>query len=216
MSTEPKSETTDLLADLRELASYAGRLQDVIATAQRTVPAGAQGHDATGTVSAEVDALGSPLSLRVETGWEYRLDARDLGAAATEAYQQAVQRHLQEWSEDLNRQGWQYDIRDFDESTAQHPAPPIQAPTPSDTGEARSVDALVSDLIAELDFAIEALRAGVQGERDPDTGSIDRCSHRRRVGHRQGSGLAERRTGRWTAVRPTPRTRVADHFAACR
>lgn len=47
----------------------------------------------------------------------------------------------------------QYDIRDFDESTAQHPAPPIQAPTPSDTGEARSVDALVSDLIAELDFA---------------------------------------------------------------
>lgn len=148
-----------LLDDLRDLQTYAAQFQSVINTAKQAAPAGATAYDTTGAAYAEIDAEGTPRVLKISQGWSSQLDAADLGPAVVEAYQTAVQQHLEQWGDDLQREGWQYDVREFDEKVAAAETPPANVfQVPTATGAPRDIGSLVSDLIGELDFAHDLAR----------------------------------------------------------
>lgn len=144
------------LEELRDLQKYAAQFQSMITTARNAAPPRASGRDASGLAFAEVDSDGLPTTLRVEQGWRGSLDASALGAALTEAYQAATRSHLEEWGADLQRQGWQYDARELDETVAAAPTPGEDLfRAPVSVGEPRPPAALLGAVIEELDRSHE-------------------------------------------------------------
>lgn len=143
---------SSFLAELNELQNYAAQFQSMVSTARNAAPPRASGHDSTGLASAEIDSDGVPTTLRLERGWSSALDASQLGAALTEAYQKATQSHLEAWGDDLRRQGWQYDAREFDEKVAATPERgEALFRAPVSFGEPRRPEALLRAVIEELD-----------------------------------------------------------------
>ncbi len=113
-----------MMRDLEELQRYASAFGSVLSSASRAAPAGAKGADGTGRVTVGIDAEGRPTGVQVDERWSSDLAAEALGAAVLEAYQDAVSKHLGEWSETLEREGFGYQMRDFQTSTA--PVEPVR------------------------------------------------------------------------------------------
>ena len=128
----------------------------MITTARDAAPPRASGHDASRLAFAEVDSAGLPTKLRIEQGWANALHPAQLSAALTEAYHAATQAHLEEWGADLQRQGWQYDARDFDHQVNEAPTPSESIfKAPASVGDPRSVEDLLGAVMQELDFSHE-------------------------------------------------------------
>lgn len=144
----------ELLNDLRDLQNYVTQFQGVIDTARQAAPARASANDATGMAFAEIDGEGMPTTLKITQGWSSSLSAGELGPALIEAYQTAIQQHMEQWSDDLGRQGWQFDAREFDEKVAQAPTPEQNLfPAPSNPLAPRGMSSIIQDVLGELDQA---------------------------------------------------------------
>ena len=160
MTQDPRAAGEELLRDLQELQAYAARFQSVIGKARDAAPPRAEAWDSRNVARAEIDSTGLPTTLQVERQWEQRAEAGELGAALMEAYQRAVQAHLAEWGDDLQRQGWKYDARDVDlGSTPAGSESPFRAPVSFTTP--RSLPQLTEDVLRELDRAHELASAPV-------------------------------------------------------
>lgn len=158
--TDPAS-IASLVNDLSRIQTYAEELQRVVRTADAAAPTGAAGSDSSGVAQAEVDQTGMPTSLRVSDRWEQTLTAAELGPALVEAYQTAVQSHLEAWGDDLERQGWRFDARELEERVAASPAgSPFEKFQPPPTVAApRYVTSLLDDVMRELDESHELATA---------------------------------------------------------
>ena len=136
-----------MMRDLEELQRYASAFGSVLSSASRAAPAGAKGADSTGRVTVDIDAEGRPTGVQVDERWSSDLAAEALGAAVLEAYQDAVSKHLGEWSESLEREGFGYQMRDFKTSAA--PVNPFVVPGAPRSG--RDLGQLAEELMRLLD-----------------------------------------------------------------
>ena len=139
-----------IMQDLEELQRYARAFGSVLSSASRAAPAGARGADSTGRVTAGVDAEGRPTGVDIDERWSSDLAPEALGAAVLEAYQDAVSKHLGEWSDALEREGFGYQMRDF---PAAPPAPANPFVVPSAPPSGRDLGQLAEELMRLLDTA---------------------------------------------------------------
>ena len=137
-----------IMQDLEELQRYARAFGSVLSSASRAAPAGARGADSTGRVTAGVDAEGRPTGVDIDERWSSDLAPVALGAAVLEAYQDAVSKHLGEWSDALVREGFGYQMRDF---PAAPPAPANPFVVPSAPPSGRDLGQLAEELMRLLD-----------------------------------------------------------------
>jgi len=102
-----------------------------------------------------------PTSLRIAVRWDQQLSAAELGPALVEAYQTAIQSHLETWGEDLERQGWRFDARELEERVAAAPAvnPFEKFQPPKTVDSPRYVTSLLDDVMRELDWSHELATA---------------------------------------------------------
>ena len=136
-----------VMRDLEELQRYARALGSVLSSASKAAPAGARGADAAGRVTVGIDTEGRPTGVQVDERWSSDLAAEALGAAVLEAYQDAVSKHLGEWSETLESEGFGYRMRDFQTSAA--PVNPFVVPGAAPSG--RDLGQLAEELMRLLD-----------------------------------------------------------------
>lgn len=139
-----------MMRDLEELQRYARAFGSVLSSASKAAPAGARGADSTGRVTAGIDAEGRPTGLDIDERWSSDLAPEALGAAVLEAYQDAVSKHLGEWSDALEREGFGYQMRDF-QGAASAPVNPFVVPSAPPSG--RDLGQLAEELMRLLDTA---------------------------------------------------------------
>jgi hypothetical protein len=111
---------------LQQQADRIGRLAHELVTA---TPRQAEGCDTTGRVVVVLDHDGVPERIRVIDGWQERLDSHRLGAAAVEAFGDAVQQAMRTWTRRLDDTRWWSRQREPDEAPDAAPragaSPPV-------------------------------------------------------------------------------------------
>ncbi|MBO0804167.1 MAG: hypothetical protein J2P25_13970 [Nocardiopsaceae bacterium] len=133
---------------------------------QDAAPERSEGTDRTGAVRVALRRDGLPESIHVEAWWKDRIRPEALGAAVTEASQQAVQRRGEAWSSAFERAGSGQDGAEPEPSPDAAPGfgdmPGLSAPRP--------LDALYKDVIELFDSVMPSLRRETAPARecDPD------------------------------------------------
>jgi hypothetical protein len=103
------------------------RLQRLAGELTSAIPQQSEGSDLTGRVSVFIGPAGLPVEIRVHEGWERRLGPEELGAAVMDAYDDAVRRAMQAWTDHLDAARWWRRQRDAEEEldVSSAPLPPL-------------------------------------------------------------------------------------------
>lgn len=91
--------------DLERLAQKAADLRETMRGIQDASPERTEGSDRSGAVRVVVGADGLPESIQVDDRWQTRISPHALGAAVTEAAQEAARRRGEAWSRIVERAG---------------------------------------------------------------------------------------------------------------
>jgi DNA-binding protein YbaB len=121
----------EVLVRLRRLYQYAAALQGLMESVRASAPRAAQGNDPTGSVHVAIGPDGLPTRIRVEDGWQRRIDPETLSDAVLAAFTAATAHGMDAWSQTLERISWQSRVEDLTaEARAQgEPRPVPDVPT---------------------------------------------------------------------------------------
>jgi hypothetical protein len=171
------------------LQEHASRLQQVIAEAQSSAPAHADGSDSRGAVHVRLGPDGLPRSFRVKGDWNRRVPADAFAAAVFEACMTAARERTAAWAARLEREGWQSRVDQLRDELDQTPAGaadtgaahmPVSGRVPAAFAgmpredEPRSLHVLAEDALSAFD-AVERQAASPPG---PPQGSGDAADGR--------------------------------------
>ncbi|GGM68458.1 hypothetical protein GCM10012275_43710 [Longimycelium tulufanense] len=148
--------TDDLMRELVQLQRYATGLQELMAEANAEAPSRTTGTDHTGVIQVGLGADGLPEAIRVQQGWERRLEPARVGEAVVEAAQVALGERMASWTIRLRDIGWQAQVERLQQGD-EPPAPPVPGEVPPalrravDQARPRPLGDLAEDMIAAFD-----------------------------------------------------------------
>lgn len=147
--------TEDLLRELAQIQQYASGLQGLMAQAQSAAPEQAEGTDASGAVRVVLGPDGLPESVRVEAGWQRRVEPAAFGNAVVEACQAAMGARMAAWTARLEDERWQSKVDQLQLGVDERPAEaggeiPAVLRHPMEV-QPRAIDEITEDLISAFD-----------------------------------------------------------------
>lgn len=158
----------DFMRELQRIQRYAAGMGSLLARAQEHAPPEATGADRTGAVRVALGPDGLPEHVRVEAGWQQRLDPTGFGAAVGEAFTNATANRIEAWTAALRDEGWMSDLERLRTGADTPDADvPAASPHPATAGRPRPLDVVTEDVLA----AFEALDAHTSRPPAPPEGS---------------------------------------------
>jgi len=139
----------EMIRQLQALQEQAERLSSLARGLSGAAPQQAEGVDATGQVTVVLDRSGRPVRIKVRDGWEQRLAAGRLGAAATDACAGAVAQAMRAWTQTLEQSRWQQQRNTFDHGRRHGTVGSVQS-SPVPAGQPRDVSELAEIVMARL------------------------------------------------------------------
>lgn len=160
----PEGSMAGAVENLERLRQRASDLQEMAQRVQDAAPARTEAADRAGVVRVVVGADGLPESIQVESRWQERIRPQDLGAAITEASQQALSRRNETWSRTFELSDQQGNVGGRAPDAGARQAP-YSVPTPGYGGAGspsvpRSLSEISEDVIGMLDSVTSGLQTG--------------------------------------------------------
>ncbi|MEV6965127.1 hypothetical protein AB0M47_08405 [Hamadaea sp. NPDC051192] len=147
----------ELMHELARMEQYAAMLQGLLKEADATAPQRTQAEDSSGAVNIVLDAAGLPERMDVSSDWPRRVKPDALGAAVLNAFGQASESRVQDWSRTLEGGEWgdkmQRAMREDSVEQFTTPLNDVPAMFRRDTApvQPRRIDELAEEMMREMD-----------------------------------------------------------------
>jgi DNA-binding protein YbaB len=156
----------EILRDLARLRQYGTMLQELIGDLQRSAPEHSEGTDSSGTVRATLGPDGLPKTIRVSPYWKEKVSADTFGGAVMAACQAAMQQRGAQWSEVMQKSGWDERLEQLDADATTHATADLNPVPPAfrkpNGARPRPLDVLGEEAMSALDTAMKPAPAPQQ------------------------------------------------------